>query len=330
MKADLPQPETRDDARAGAVVDAWTAYWQAGSTGSCFVGSAAAMGLARFWTRLADELPNNARVLDLATGNGTVAKAIATRARLRGVRFGIDAVDSARIDPPAHVEDPDRLLGDVRFHGSTALEALPFANSTFNCVVSQFGFEYADEAAAAQEAARVLAPDGRLRLILHARDGAVTRDTARRLERLRLVLGTNGAVGLVCALVRAAAARDSSRLRELSARLPGAAEQARRLAQNPPAEDAALFYASEFLRAWARRDHCRFEDLQRSVEDGWRNANGVAVRQEQMQVVARSADEVAEIAARFAGAGLDVEKARPIRDDRRAVQIAWLVDARKP
>lgn len=47
-------------------------YWEGGALNSCITGSEEqdARVIASFWQRFAAVLPHNARVLDLATGNG--------------------------------------------------------------------------------------------------------------------------------------------------------------------------------------------------------------------------------------------------------------------
>jgi SAM-dependent methyltransferase len=310
--------------------DAWTAFWQTGSRASCFQGSGAELRLHRVWDEFVDGFEDGARLLDLATGNGTVACRCAARARARNIHLRIEGVDAAAIDPPASVDDPDRLLRDIRFHGGVRLESLPFPDAAFDGVVSQFGFEYAEEKGAVRESVRVLAPSGRLRLVVHARDGAVSEDIRRRLERLQGVLAETGPVSLVLALARAAETGDRATLRRAPAGLPDAAEHVRQLALNPPPDDAALFYSREFMALWARRDRYRPADLRRSLEDGWNNASGVAARQQQMLNAARSSEDIARIGSHFAAAGLRVNGTREIRDSNRGARIAWLLDAGKP
>jgi SAM-dependent methyltransferase len=311
-------------------IEAWTQYWKSGRGASCFEGSAQEVRLNRLWGEFVDLLEDGGRVLDAATGNGTVARSLAARARARGIGLRIEAVDAAAIDPPRHVGDPQGLLREVNFRGETRLEALPYPDASFDGVVSQFGFEYADETRAAAELVRCLAPGGRLRFVLHARGGAVARDTEMRLERLRGALAENGALALVLALARAAEAGDEATMSAKSAELPAAAEQVRRLALHPPPDDAALFYAREFLELWAGRNRYRMRDVRRSLEDGFANARGVAQRQQEMLGAARSSADMERIAARLAAAGLAVEGAQPLRDERRDAQIAWLLDAQKP
>jgi len=318
---------TRDNAHS---IDSWTAYWRTGTGASCFEGPELEVRLTQVWNDYVDALPNDARILDLATGNGAVARSCAARARARDIGLHIAAVDAAEIDPPKCVPDPEQLFRHVRFSGGVRLEALPFADGEFDGVVSQFGFEYANEEQAAAEAARVLAPGGRVRLIIHARDGAVARDIGRRLERLRSVLAENGPMSLVLTLARAAEAGDAATLGSKSGHLAAAAELVRRLEHNPPPDDSALFYSKEFLSLWAQRSRYWPADLRRSVEQGWTNATGVATRQEQMLHAARSEDDIGRIGERFTEAGLTLDAVGQIRDDRRGVQIAWMVSAIKP
>ena len=65
------------------------------------------------------------------------------------------------------------------------------------------------------------------------------------------------------------------------------------------------------------------------MEEGWTNADGVAARQEMMLRVARTSEDLGRLASRFAAIGLIVDPAREIRDERRGVQIGWLMDARR-
>lgn len=313
-----------------ASIDAWTAYWHGGRLASCFEGSDAEVRLTSVWNELVDQLPQGARLLDLATGNGTVARSCAARSRFRGLTLQIEAVDAAEIDPPKHVNDPERLFRDIQFRGGVMLESLPYPDASFDAVVSQFGFEYADEAAAAGEVGRVLAPGGRVRLVVHARDGAVVCDIRLRVDRLKIVLAEQGPVTLVRDLARAAEKEDANAVRRLSAQLPRAAALVRQLATRPPPDDAALYYAREFMTLWSRRNRYWPTDIRRSLDGGWASAAGVLARQEQMLTAARSADDVAELCRRLTVAGLAVDGTRGIRDERRGAQIAWLVDAHKP
>ncbi len=310
-------------------IDAWSSYWRSGRGASCFAGVGAELRLTEVWYELVDSLSDGSRLLDLATGNGTVVRLCAARAAERNIDLQIDAVDAAEIDPLKYAADPTSLIDGVNFYGKVRLESLPFPDNTFDTVISQFGFEYADEDRATAEAARVLDAGGRLRLVVHARDGAVSQDIGQRVERLQRALADNGAITLIRTLARAAATGDLETLQSASAQLPGAARTIQDLAKEAPPDDAAIYYSREFIRLWHHRERYWPADLRRSIEDGWENAHGVAIRQAQMLSVARSAGDIETMSARFGAADLVVDSVREIRDEQRGIQIAWLLDARK-
>ena len=316
-------PDTRSQ-------DFWSAYWRTGSGSSCFDDRATELSLHQVWKTLVDKLSPGARVLDMATGNGAVARLCAEHARERGIRLVIDAVDAAEIDPPSCISDPEQLFRRVRFQGGVKLEKLPFDNASFLGIVSQFGFEYADEEAAIQEAARVLAPGGHLCLIIHAKMGTVTRDIGHRVARLHSVLAENGPVSLILALARAAETGDMKTLERKTRHLRQAKKLVKKLAQDPPINDSALFYSSEFLQLWSQRQRYRPADLRLSLEDGWNNVIGVTRRQEQMLAAARSCEDIGRISDRFTRAGLILRAIRPICQSDGNTQIAWQMDVRKP
>jgi ubiquinone/menaquinone biosynthesis C-methylase UbiE len=95
------------------------------------------------------------RVLDVACGTGILARAALERVGPEGKVAGLDP-------------NPDML--SVARRGSDAIEwrdgkaeKLPFADASFDAVVSQFGFMFfEDRAAALREMMRVLFPGGRL------------------------------------------------------------------------------------------------------------------------------------------------------------------------
>lgn len=311
---------------ADAAIEAWTTYWRTGQAASCFAGEAAEVQFAEIWRAFIARFNSGARLVDLAAGNGAAVLLCASQARELGLDLQFDAVDAAEIDP-ASAKLP--TLSNVVFQGGVRLERLPFPERAFDGALSQFGFEYADEAKAVREVARVLAPGGRLRLVLHAESGAVEQDIRRRLDRLERVMDEGGPMHLVRALARAAAIQDADTLRRRAAQLPNATAMLQQVAAGAPPDDAALFYSRAFLSDWAQRERYRPVDLKRAIEDGWRNAAGVALRQRQMLRAARSRDDLARLRERFQHAGVHMETPVSIADPRQ-VQIAWLVDASKP
>jgi len=112
-----------------------------------------------------------ARILDLACGNGVVARsaleAVQT-ARLPQVMVcGLDRSASGLVDLRRRLPSAYPVNADV-------LKA-PFLDGVFDLVASQFGVEYAGSAAVAQ-AARLVAPGGVLAAILHLKGGGIYKE----------------------------------------------------------------------------------------------------------------------------------------------------------
>jgi ubiquinone/menaquinone biosynthesis C-methylase UbiE len=313
-----------------ASITPWTAHWQFDSATNQSDRPELDLLIEPVWHEFTDLLSEGARILDLATGNGTVALSCAERARARRLQLHIDAVDAAGIKPPPQTLDPEGHLPQVRFQGDVWLEDLPFKDGEFNGVMSQYGFEYADEEQAVSEASRVLSPDGRLRLVIHARDGTVWRDIDYRYKRLHGVLAENGVVNLILALTQAQQNQDADTFKRKLKHLPAATQEAQELADQAPSDDSALFYSREFLYVWAHRKQYKLTDLLRSLEEGCVHARGTAERYAQMLRVARSAEDIARLCGRLETDGLTTSSVRQICNPGDGAQIAWQVDVSKP
>ena len=175
------------------VADPWSRYWRSGQTHSCF-SAAGAVDTQAIWTPIFAALPAGARLLDLACGAGAVAR----MALGAGRGFVVTGVDYATGLTP---------IEGARLIENTRLEALPFADRCFDAALSQYGFEYADAGAAAAQIARVLAPGGRLALLVHASEGPPVAAARARLARARPLLAAGGLAQLTRRLGQAAAAR---------------------------------------------------------------------------------------------------------------------------
>ena len=302
----------------------WTAVWQFEAAGHRPARTEQDRVIEPAWHEFTDALADGTRLLDLATGNGVVALACARRAQRRKQNLEIHAVDAADIKPPAQAshEEP-RVL----FRGGVWLEELPFEDGEFGAVVSQYGFEYADEEQAVAETSRVLSPGGRLRLVIHAHGGAVWEDVQFRHDRLAGVLASDGVMGLVLGLVRARKNDEARVFKSRLKKLESAAREAQKLADNAPPDDTALFFSREFLYVWSNRNRYRLDDLLRSLEEGTAFARGTAERYAQMLKVARTGQQMAALGERLNSSGFRVTMLRQLCNPADGREIAWQIDA---
>jgi SAM-dependent methyltransferase len=174
---------------------AWDSFWRYDRLSSFHAAPGApnyAPHIADGWRGFFRSLPNGARVLDLATGNGAIA-VIAVEA---GKDFDVIGADLADVDPTAFVTRNRAELDRIRFLPGTPAEALPLPDASIDAIVSQYGVEYSDLTRSIPEAVRVMAPGGRLRFAMHATEGVVARDTAASIADANFLLDLD-LIGLV-------------------------------------------------------------------------------------------------------------------------------------
>ncbi|WP_166041841.1 methyltransferase domain-containing protein [Sphingosinicella sp. YJ22] len=162
---------------------AWTSFWtDAGRASQACLPDAPGIdrALRAAWRDFAGTLRKGARVLDLATGDGTVL------ARMAGARpdLKLTGVDYAAALPPAP--------RGVKLKSGVSIEALPFADGSFDAVTSQFGIEYADQQRSVAELARVLGGGGRFQLVVHNHSSPVLGHNRARAVALRWAARDSG------------------------------------------------------------------------------------------------------------------------------------------
>lgn len=202
--------------------DQWTLYWQDGVSTSFGHSSPEWYGrtLIPFWERVFKELPVGAQILDVASGNGTVARIAANASKQHGLGFSITAVDKAQL-APATAQDP--LLGEVEFISNMPLERLCLEGRAFDLVSSQYGVEYSSVADALWNIADMLKPGGQCVIVAHHVDSVVSNTSRHELQQYREILQPQGLYGKLRLLVQS--------MGEIRNR-----EQLQRLASNPRSE----------------------------------------------------------------------------------------------
>lgn len=182
----MQQTPARDAASARR--EAWSAYWASGRLHSCATSFQGNYGgvIGAFWEDAFASLRPGARVLDLATGNGALP---AMLWKMHRGAVQVDAVDLAGVAPDWM---GDAHAGSIRFHAGVDMHALPFQAGSFDCVSSQFGFEYGDRGRALAEACRVLAPTGSLQLVMHHQGSRLVQVGREELQHHRLLSDPGG------------------------------------------------------------------------------------------------------------------------------------------
>ncbi|MXP13416.1 methyltransferase domain-containing protein [Altererythrobacter confluentis] len=245
---------------------AWGDFWAAElkSTAGClpsgYLGIDAAQ--AKKWLEFAKTLPAKSRLLDLATGDARVMRWI-LQARKDVKPTGIDRAPQLPIPPKG-----------TKVRAGVSMEMLPFRDSAFSAVTSQFGFEYGDTSKISTEIARVLRPDGRVAILTHRQDGPILAHNLERLKQLSWVLDDQNLIELA--------------KRSLSLRVAGISAIPAKISLAPE-EGARLFGATS--AAWEIA-----EAVRQSITLGQRDtvAN---VRQLLDQIAAKAANERGRIAS---------------------------------
>ncbi|WP_300543085.1 class I SAM-dependent methyltransferase [Maricaulis sp.] len=297
----------------------WGRHWQDGVGESVAIGGET-VDFADLWSPWFNSLPPGAQLLDLACGAGSVSRL----ARQHPADLAVTGVDIA-----------DRLpeIDGVSLYPGVDLAALPFQDTGFDGVMSQFGFEYADTGPAAREAVRVLRPGGGLGLLVHAREGAILADTARRAVRARAFVAPDGIVETIRALlgIEAQTGREGLAGRADYLQLAQQATDRHRAARDSiaalPATDTAVDGLARLDALWRERKTL-------TPDEALARANGIrdriadyAARLDALAAAARSESDMAAMARLFTGLGVVLSPVEPVM--RRNRQFGWWLSGRK-
>lgn len=157
--------------------DSWSRYWASGALHSCassFDGNYAD-AIGDFWRGVCSPLSGSERVLDVATGNGALPHLLVDTLGSLGRLPAVDAVDIADIAPPWLDGLAPEMARRLNFHPRVAIESLPFADASFDLVISQYGLEYSELDRSVPELLRVMQPAATVALVLHHVDSLPVR-----------------------------------------------------------------------------------------------------------------------------------------------------------
>ncbi|WP_066966887.1 bifunctional 2-polyprenyl-6-hydroxyphenol methylase/3-demethylubiquinol 3-O-methyltransferase UbiG [Microbulbifer sp. Q7] len=175
-----------DPRREHADSDAWEHYWEkALGADMAGVSGTAAQFVREFWlasigSNLTGTLP--LRVLDVACGRGGVASILDEAGWLGKVEYcGVDISHAAVRSMINHFPSAQGVVADV--------QDLPLLSGNFDIVCSQFGVEYAGEAAILDLVSQLRA-GGQLILLLHCVGGQIYKECYDQMEGARELVQT--------------------------------------------------------------------------------------------------------------------------------------------
>lgn len=285
---------------------AWTRYWRAGHTHSCFADGAPFDG-SSLWRTFFDRLAEGARVLDLACGGGALTRVAAEHKSA----FKVHGVDFAQA-----ASGPQGAI----IQSGVSLEMLPFEDRKFDAIISQFGLEYADLSRAIPELGRVLAPGGRVGLLMHHSESGVAQAARAGKERLAPLISQTGPVSAAIALGEAAG-RAQPRP-DLEARIAEALKSARN-EQHDQATAWAYGFLSEIMNKRMMFPPAYLLENARTLLD---ELTGMSLRLQDMVAAARDSTDIADLETMLACAGCTIEQTTVVRDGTDA-PLAWWTTA---
>ena len=171
----------------------WKDYWKEDRVSSCVPENpSTADEITEWWIGRFADVPGGSRILDVATGNGILLANAASSAERSGIEFDMTGVDLADIEPLHYLSDYPAALDAATFIGGVSAEDLPFSDSAFDIVVSQYGLEYADLDKALAEVERVLCAGGRCLWLAHSKDSLVVQQNRAQGAEVDFLLAPGG------------------------------------------------------------------------------------------------------------------------------------------
>lgn len=268
--------------------EAWNTFWERqDSAGQSQEGTGCLptgwQGIAemqkRVWHSFTRSLPEGAKLLDLATGGGVVLQMIMEKRRDLNLT-GVDRATALPAPPKG-----------ITLRGGIDMAELPFADNHFAAITSQFGFEYGDIEAIAKEAARVLAPGGKIGLVTHRLNGPIVAHNRRRREQIAWAIEENDLVSV---------ARNSLKLRGAGiAAIPQAIVEAPEKGAAAHGQGSAAWEIAEAIRQTlhlGRQDSPdRVLAVLNDIEAQAKNELGRIASLERAATVASDADNLAKV-----------------------------------
>ncbi|MFT5481841.1 MAG: ubiquinone/menaquinone biosynthesis C-methylase UbiE [Halieaceae bacterium] len=174
----------------------WSGYWHQGHLTSLPCGFASNYDgeFLRFWNEQFAELNKGETVLDVCSGNGSIALLAQKYSHTMDLGLHVEAVDAADIDLSYVLKKQAKLarhIQSIKFIPNTLLEDMAGESESVGLVMSQFGVEYTNWEASASNIFRVMKPGGRLSLVCHSCDSTIMKQMESQCAEYAQLLGVD-------------------------------------------------------------------------------------------------------------------------------------------
>ena len=295
----------------------WADYWQHdGDSGEVFVNSKGERhpGLAKFWNTVFEGTPADAAVVDLASGAGSIFAHLT-----EGHGLQLFAADIAE---EALASLSNRIPGVTTMVCSAG--AVPYDDGRFDLVVSQFGIEYAG-IDAFTEAARLVAPRGRLVALCHVEDGYIDSNNRAQLDEAVLV-DESGFIDLAINLTKAGFSADTAAQQHSEeAFVPVVQQIAEGVRRCPQGIHSHLLQG--FQQLFEQRQRYDEADITSWLDEMRQELNKNIDRLTRMRAAALSPEDMANITENLTSVGLQEIQFKQFMTSGNKLPVAWSLSA---
>jgi len=298
----------------------WSEYWeQEGAGGEVFVDPQGRKhpALGGFWSSVFEGRAEGSRVIDIASGAGSI--------------YGHLPADHGLSLSAADISREALAALSERISGVKTLECpadeVPADDQSYDVVVSQFGIEYAGVDAFG-EAARLVAPGGCFAALVHRRDGYIDSRNKAELCEAKLVLET-GFIDRCRELVAAAYSDDPVRMRAAETAFVPAAKEID-TAVKRCSRGVHAYLLAGFGQLFENRRQYDRSDIDAWLEGMRGEVDKAVMRLAHMRTAALSADDIDRIRSLFDDAGFVDIDAQEFFTPGNDKAVAWQLRAERP
>lgn len=315
-------------------VQHWDAFWRARdkSIAQDHIG-ARDPAPAQFWAAHLRRLlahTSDARLIDVACGNGAVARIAIEAAKVTRANLAVHCIDYSL----AAVREVCVEFSDVR--GVTCdARRIPYTDRSFDLVVSQFGIEYAGDDAFV-EAGRLVAQDGTLTAIVHMEGGAIHEEcvgnlaVAETLKQSRLLPLARAAFNAGFDMIDGRIA--DPEFQEFDKRLAPAVEIAKSILHDKGPLAAGGLLANVYRDIgymYTRMQNYDRDDVIDWIDNVSAELDSYGGRMASMTGAAFDAADIARVVDSLQPLGFEVSEPAPLSLESAARPAAWILIARR-